>query len=38
MGSMSIWHWAIVIVVVAVLFGGRGKLSGIMGEIGRAHV
>jgi len=32
MGSMSIWHWAIVIVVVAVLFGGRGKLSGIMGD------
>ena len=32
MGSMSIWHWAIVIVVIAVLFGGRGKLSGIMGD------
>lgn len=32
MGSMSIWHWAIVIVVVALLFGGRGKLSGIMGD------
>lgn len=32
MGSLSIWHWAIVIVVVALLFGGRGKLSGIMGD------
>ncbi len=32
MGSMSIWHWAIVIVVVALLFGGRGKLSGLMGD------
>ncbi len=32
MGSMSIWHWAIVIVVVAVLFGGRGKLSSVMGD------
>ncbi|PZT97982.1 twin-arginine translocase TatA/TatE family subunit [Brevundimonas sp.] len=32
MGSMSIWHWAIVIVVVALLFGGRGKLSSIMGD------
>ena len=31
MGSMSIWHWAIVVVVVLVLFGGRGKLSGIKG-------
>lgn len=32
MGSMSIWHWAIVLVVVVVLFGGRGKLSNIMGD------
>ena len=32
MGAMSIWHWAIVIVVVALLFGGRGKLSGLMGD------
>lgn len=32
MGSFSIWHWAIVIVVVALLFGGRGKLSGLMGD------
>lgn len=32
MGSFSIWHWAIVIVVVAVLFGGRGKLSSVMGD------
>ncbi len=32
MGAMSIWHWAIVVVVVLVLFGGRGKLSGIMGD------
>ncbi len=27
MGSMSIWHWAIVAVIVLLLFGGRGKLS-----------
>lgn len=32
MGSFSIWHWLIVLVVVAVLFGGRGKLSSIMGD------
>lgn len=32
MGSLSIWHWAIVLVVVALLFGGRGKLSGLMGD------
>lgn len=32
MGSFSIWHWLIVLVVVALMFGGRGKLSGIMGD------
>lgn len=32
MGSMSWIHWVIVIGVVAVLFGGRGKLSGLMGD------
>jgi len=32
MGSFSIWHWVIVLVIVALLFGGRGKLSGIMGD------
>ena len=32
MGSFSIWHWVIVLVVVALLFGGRGKLSAIMGD------
>ena len=32
MGSMSIWHWVIVIAVVLLLFGGRGKLSGLMGD------
>jgi len=30
MGSFSIWHWLIVAVLVVLLFGGRGKLSGIM--------
>lgn len=32
MGSFSIWHWAIVAVVALLLFGGRGKLSAIMGD------
>ncbi len=32
MGSLSIWHWLIVLVVVALMFGGRGKLSGLMGD------
>ena len=33
MGSMSIWHWLIVIAVVALLFGGRGKISELMGDV-----
>ncbi len=32
MGGFSIWHWLIVLGVVAVLFGGRGKLSSLMGD------
>lgn len=32
MGSLSIWHWLILAAVVAVFFGGKGKLSGIMGD------
>ncbi len=32
MGSFSIWHWMIVIVVVMLMFGGRGKISGLMGD------
>ncbi|OUS11377.1 Sec-independent protein translocase TatA [Rhodospirillales bacterium 47_12_T64] len=34
MGSFSIWHWLIVLVVVLVLFGGGGKLSKLMGDAG----
>ena len=32
MGGMSWIHWVIVIAVVALLFGGRGKLSSVMGD------
>ncbi len=32
MGSLSPWHLLIVALVLVVLFGGRGKLSGIMGD------
>ena len=35
MGSFSIWHWLIVLVVVLVLFGGGGKLSRLMGDAAR---
>src|SRR5512141_1316028 len=32
MGAFSIWHVALVVVVLLLLFGGRGKISGIMGD------
>ena len=32
MGTFSIWHWVVVAVVVLLLFGGRGKLSSLMGD------
>ena len=34
MGFTSIWHWIIVLIIVVVLFGGRGKLSALMGDLG----
>jgi len=35
MGSFSIWHWIIVLAVVLLLFGGRGKVSQLMGDFGK---
>ena len=32
MGSMSLWHWIVVIGVVLLLFG-RGKISELMGDV-----
>jgi len=34
MGSMSLWHWVIVALVILVLFG-RGKISEMMGDFGK---
>jgi len=33
MGTFSIWHWLIVLIVVMVMFGGRGKISSLMGDV-----
>ena len=50
MGSMSWIHWVIVLAIGLLLFGGKGKISDLMGDvakgiksfkkgqIGRAHV
>ena len=32
MGSLSIWHWIVVIAVILLLFG-RGKISELMGDV-----
>ena len=34
MGMSSIWHWLIVLLVIALLFGA-GRISGVMGDIGK---
>jgi sec-independent protein translocase protein TatA len=34
MGSFSIWHWILVILVVVLLFG-RGKISDLMGDVAK---
>ncbi|HTV35651.1 MAG TPA: twin-arginine translocase TatA/TatE family subunit [Xanthobacteraceae bacterium] len=35
MGSLSIWHWMIVLAVGLLLFGGRGKVSDLMGDFAK---
>ena len=35
MGSLSIWHWMIVGAVVLLVFGGRGKISDMMGDVAK---
>ena len=34
MGSFSIWHWLVVLMVVLLLFGS-GKVSGLMGDFAK---
>jgi sec-independent protein translocase protein TatA len=35
MGALSMWHILILALVALVLFGGRGKVSDLMGDFGR---
>ena len=35
MGGLSIWHWLIALAVLALLFGGKGKVSGLMGDFAK---
>lgn len=32
---MAWWHWVVLAVIALLVFGGRGKLSGIMGDAGK---
>ena len=34
MGSLSIWHWVVVLVVVLLLFG-KGKIPALMGDVAK---
>lgn len=35
MGSLSPLHWLLFLAVALLLFGGRGKISGLMGDFGK---
>ena len=35
MGSFSWWHWVLLLVVVMVVFGGKGKVSDLMGDVAK---
>jgi sec-independent protein translocase protein TatA len=34
MGTFSIWHWLVVLLVILLLFGS-GKISGLMGDLAK---
>ena len=35
MGTFSIWHLLILGAIALILFGGRGKVSDLMGDFGK---
>jgi len=35
MGTLSIWHILILAIVAVLLFGGRGKISDLMGDVAK---
>jgi sec-independent protein translocase protein TatA len=35
MGTLSVWHILIVAAIILLLFGGQGKISDLMGDVGR---
>ncbi|HKD20962.1 MAG TPA: twin-arginine translocase TatA/TatE family subunit, partial [Rhizomicrobium sp.] len=35
MGALSIWHILLFGIVLLLLFGGRGKISDVMGDVAK---
>lgn len=35
MGGFSLWHWIILGAIVLLLFGGKGKISDLMGDFAK---
>jgi len=35
MGAFSIWHILLLIAIAVLLFGGRGKISDLMGDVAK---
>ena len=35
MGGFSIWHWMLFAAIALLLFGGKGKISDIMGDVAK---
>lgn len=35
MGFGTWWHWVVVLVIVLVLFGGKGKIPALMGDFAK---
>ncbi len=34
-GWTGIWQWVVVLAIVLILFGGKGKISSLMGDFGK---
>lgn len=35
MGGLSLWHWIVVGAVAFILFGGKFKISDVMGDVAK---
>lgn len=35
MGSLSIWHWLIVLAVILIIFGSKGRITSLFTDIAK---